>query len=54
VPSERGDWPEFYRQLQDAVMNQARNPVDARDAVASAKVLDASRVSALEGRVVEL
>ena len=54
VPSERGSWPEFYRQLQEAVMNQGRNPVDARDAVASAKVLDAARISALEGRVVVL
>ena len=54
MPSERGCWPEFYRQLQDAVMNQGRNPVDARDAVASAKVLDAARISALEGRVVSL
>jgi len=36
------------------VMNQGRNPVDAQDAVASATVLDAARVSALEGRVVAL
>ncbi|TDV63435.1 Gfo/Idh/MocA family oxidoreductase [Pseudomonas sp. LP_7_YM] len=54
VPSERGCWTEFYRQFQEAVMSQGRNPVDAREAVASAKVLDAARVSALEGRVVEL
>lgn len=54
VPSERGCWTEFYRQLQEAVMRQGRNPVDAREAVACAKVLDAARVSALEGRVVEL
>jgi predicted dehydrogenase len=54
VPSERGCWTEFYRQLQDAVMNQGRNPVDANDAVASARVLDAARISAMEGRVVVL
>jgi predicted dehydrogenase len=52
VPSERGCWSEFYRQLQQAVAGQGRNPVDAKDAVASAKVLDAARVSAMEGRVV--
>jgi predicted dehydrogenase len=52
VPSERGCWSEFYRQLQEAVVNRGRNPVDAKDAVASAKVLDAARVSAMEGRVV--
>jgi predicted dehydrogenase len=52
VPSERGCWSEFYRQLQEAAVNQGRNPVDAKDAVASAKVLDAARVSAMEGRVV--
>lgn len=54
VPSERGCWTEFYRQLQEAVTNQGPNPVDAREAVASAKVLDAARISALEGRVVTL
>lgn len=54
VPSERGCWTEFYRQLQEAVMNQGRNPVDARDAVASARVLDAARSSAMENRVVDL
>jgi predicted dehydrogenase len=52
VPSERGCWSEFYRQLQQAVAGQGRNPVDAKDAVASAQVLDAARVSAMEGRVV--
>jgi predicted dehydrogenase len=54
VPSERGCWTEFYRQWREAVVNQGPNPVDARDAVASAKVLDAARISALEGRVVQL
>lgn len=54
VPSERGCWPQFYRQLQDAVAGKGANPVDAQDAVASAKVLDAARLSAREGRVVVL
>jgi predicted dehydrogenase len=54
VPSERGCWTEFYRLFQDAVEKGAPMPVDARDAVASARVLDAARISALEGRVVAL
>jgi predicted dehydrogenase len=54
VPSERGCWPEFYRQLQDALAGNGANPVSPHDAVASAKVLDAARLSAREGRVVIL
>jgi predicted dehydrogenase len=54
VPSERGCWTEFYRLFQDAVEKGAPMPVDARDAVASARVLDAARISALQGRVVAL
>ncbi|MEQ7922579.1 Gfo/Idh/MocA family oxidoreductase [Xanthomonas sp. WHRI 1810A] len=54
VPSERGCWPEFYRLFQDAVEKGGPLPVDARDAVASAVILDAARTSALEGRVVGL
>jgi predicted dehydrogenase len=54
VPSERGCWPEFYRQLQQAVSHRGASPVDAQDAVTSAKVLDAARISASEGRVVTL
>ncbi|RAU45748.1 MULTISPECIES: Gfo/Idh/MocA family oxidoreductase [unclassified Pseudomonas] len=54
VPSERGCWPMFYRQFQDAVMKDGNNPVAPREAVATAIVLDAARTSALEGRVVVL
>jgi predicted dehydrogenase len=54
VPSERGCWTEFYRLFQDAVEKGGPMPVDARDAVASARVLDAARISALQGRVVAL
>ena len=54
IPSERGCWDAFYRQLQDAVEGRGANPVDPRDAVASAVVLDAARLSAEQGRVVDL
>src|SRR5471032_1308569 len=54
VPSERGCWNEFYRQFQDAVTGNGQNPVDPQDAVASAVVLDAARLSDREGRVVDL
>lgn len=32
IPSERGCWDAFYRQLQDAVGGRVANPVDPRDA----------------------
>jgi predicted dehydrogenase len=54
VPTERGCWPEFYRQLLVALAGDGLNPVNPHDAVASARVLDAARLSALEGRVVAL
>ncbi|MET0125721.1 MAG: Gfo/Idh/MocA family oxidoreductase [Pseudomonas caspiana] len=54
VPTERGCWLEFYSQLQVALAGDGPNPVDPHDAVASARVLDAARLSAREGRVVTL
>ena len=54
IPSERGCWDAFYRELQDAVEGRGVNPVYPRDAVASAVVLDAARLSAEQGRVVDL
>ncbi|AVB19844.1 MULTISPECIES: Gfo/Idh/MocA family protein [Pseudomonas syringae group] len=54
VPSERGCWLEFYQQLQRAVDEQGSNPVNPHDAIASAQVMDAARLSAREGRVVVL
>ncbi|KTB78273.1 Gfo/Idh/MocA family protein [Pseudomonas syringae] len=54
VPSERGCWLEFYRQLQCAVDEQGTNPVNPHEAIASAQVMDAARLSAKEARVVVL
>ncbi|WP_397452284.1 Gfo/Idh/MocA family oxidoreductase [Pseudomonas sp. NA-150] len=54
IASERGCWDEFYRQVQEAVQGKGRNPVEPHDAVISATVLDAARLSAEQGRVVHL
>lgn len=54
VPSEQGCWLEFYKQLQDSIDAGGQNPVDANDAVVTAVVLDAARLSAQEGRVIAL
>ena len=54
VPSERGCWPRFYQQLQQAVTGAGPIPVDPADAVSALRVLDAARASAALGQVIEL
>jgi predicted dehydrogenase len=54
VPSERGNWPGFYQQLQAAVDRGEPLPVNARDSVQALVVLDAARRSALRQEVVKL
>lgn len=54
VPSERGRWDTFYPAFTAAVRGEGPVPVDPRDAVATAGVLDAARRSATEGVVVRL
>ena len=54
VPTERGRWDSFYPAFAAAVRGQGPVPVDPRDAVATARVLDAARRSATEGAVVQL
>ncbi len=54
VPSERGRWDTFYPAVADAVAGRGDPPVAARDAVATARVLDAARVSSATGTVVRL
>ena len=54
VPSERGRWDMFYPAFAAAVRGTGPVPVDPRDAVATARVLDAARRSATEGVVVPL
>jgi predicted dehydrogenase len=54
VPSERGRWDTFYPAVARAMAGDGPPPVDPRDAVATAAVLDAARVSSAEQAVVEL
>ncbi|MFJ4248123.1 Gfo/Idh/MocA family oxidoreductase [Pseudomonas sp. NPDC089741] len=54
VPSERGCWNQFYLQLQTALHNGGPLPVEARDALAATRVLDAARLSAERGQVIDL
>ena len=48
VPSERGSWDAFYPAFARAVRGLGPVPVDPRDAIASATVLDAARLSATD------
>jgi len=54
VPSEPGDWPRFYRELERALREGGAPPVDPAGAVAALEVLDAARQSATERRTVSL
>jgi predicted dehydrogenase len=54
VPSERGRWDTFYPAFARAVRGEGPLPVQPRDAVATAAVLDAARRSATDGVVVPL
>jgi scyllo-inositol 2-dehydrogenase (NADP+) len=54
VPSERGDWPRFYALLVKALRNGDPPPVDPRDAVATLRILEAARQSAVGREVVGL
>jgi predicted dehydrogenase len=51
-PTERGRWDTFYPTFAGAVRGTNAPPADKRDAVASAAVLDAARLSATTGVVV--
>lgn len=52
VPTERGRWDTFYPAAAAAVRGTGPVPVDPADAVATAQVLDAARLSAAEHRVI--
>ncbi len=54
VPSLRGAWDLYYPAVAAAVTDGVPPPVDPRDAVATAAVLDAARESAANGTVVSL
>jgi scyllo-inositol 2-dehydrogenase (NADP+) len=50
VPSERGDWPSFYRMVGDAIVDGAPPPVDPADAIIGLQIIETARRSAREGR----
>lgn len=52
VPSERGDWPRFYKQLVRALRDRDPPPVDPRDAVTTLRIIEAARHSAARREVV--
>jgi hypothetical protein len=52
VPSENGAWSDFYPAFARAVRGEGPVPVEPRDAIASATVLDAARLSATDGGIV--
>jgi predicted dehydrogenase len=54
VPSERGRWDTFYPAVARAIAGDGAPPVDPRDAVATAVVLDAARRSSAEQSVVTI
>jgi predicted dehydrogenase len=54
VAVEQGRWDTFYPAFAEAVRGVGPVPVDPRDAVATAVVLDAARTSARTGNVVRL
>lgn len=53
-PSERGRWDTYYPAFAAAVRGRGPVPVDPRDAVATARVLDAARAGAARGELVDL
>lgn len=54
IPTERGRWDTYYPAAAAAIRGAGPLPVEPVDAVATALVLDAARLSAAERRVVEL
>lgn len=54
VPTVNGRWDTFYPAFAAAVRGVGAMPVPARDAIATATVLDAARRSTKEGTVVRL
>jgi len=54
VPSEPGDYRNFYAGVVAAIRDGERPPVDPRDAVAGLEIIEAARTSASERRVVAI
>jgi predicted dehydrogenase len=54
VPTERGDYGGFYRDLVRAIGGDAPPPVDVADAIATLEVIEAGRASAERATIVRL
>lgn len=54
IPSERGCWNQFYLELQTALQSAGPLPVEARDALATTRILDTARLSFERRQVVEM
>ncbi|HEY9789438.1 MAG TPA: Gfo/Idh/MocA family oxidoreductase [Candidatus Obscuribacterales bacterium] len=54
VETLRGDYPAFYQQMRDAIVNGAPVPVDPADGIKTLRVIEAALRSAGEGIVVDL
>jgi predicted dehydrogenase len=52
--SEPGNYLEFYRGVAAAIRNGTEPPVTTEQGIAMMELLDAARLSAREGKVVEL
>ncbi len=49
VPSERGDWPAFYRGVERALREGGAPPVDPRDAIATLELIEVARDAGARG-----
>ncbi len=54
IALEHGNWPAFYRGVEDAVRGGAPDPVLVTDVIATLRVLDAARTAGTTGQVVVL
>jgi predicted dehydrogenase len=54
VPTENGAYPEYYRQVRDAILGRAPNPVPPEQAIRVMQLLEAGRRSSEERREVRL
>jgi predicted dehydrogenase len=54
VPTENGAYPEYYRQVRDAILGVGANPVPAEGAIRVMRLLEAGRQSSDERREIAL
>lgn len=54
VPTENGAYPEYYRQVRDAILGAGPNPVPAEQAIRVMRLLEAGRLSSAQRREIAL